>query len=276
MKSSKIILSLMLTVLFCISAFAITASAIHYPLAIPKSISTDYTVTSGQTVNIEFAIFHRYEHEKIHVSVVRDWAVNDTVVASFDMEFYPTSYTETYTAYWNTSGAKPGKYVVEYWTSFYTENEWHDDPIHHSSMMINVKAGKCNNNHKYDNGKVTQAPTCTADGVNTKTCTVCGKTEKTTIPKTGHKWDEGVIKVASSIIVPGKKVYTCKVCNETKTEDIPAKFNDVDSNEYYASAIEWAFENGITSGTSGSTFSPNDKCTRGQVITFLWRAVGSP
>ncbi|MCC8080159.1 MAG: S-layer homology domain-containing protein, partial [Oscillospiraceae bacterium] len=40
---------------------------------------------------------------------------------------------------------------------------------------------------------------------------------------------------------------------------------------YYNSAVAWAYENGITTGTSDSTFSPADDCTRAQVVTFLYR-----
>ena len=53
-------------------------------------------------------------------------------------------------------------------------------------------------------------------------------------------------------------------------------FIDIKAGDYYAEAVSWAVEHGITSGTSKTTFSPNDGCTRGQVVTFLWRAVGSP
>ncbi|MCD8017800.1 MAG: S-layer homology domain-containing protein [Oscillospiraceae bacterium] len=48
-------------------------------------------------------------------------------------------------------------------------------------------------------------------------------------------------------------------------------FVDVDSDDYYNSAVAWAYENGITTGTSDSTFSPADDCTRAQVVTFLYR-----
>ena len=53
-------------------------------------------------------------------------------------------------------------------------------------------------------------------------------------------------------------------------------FKDVKSGEYYYNAVLWAVENGITSGTSATTFSPEDVCTRGQIVTFLWRANGKP
>ena len=53
-------------------------------------------------------------------------------------------------------------------------------------------------------------------------------------------------------------------------------FVDVPSDAYYAMAVDWALKKIITSGTSESTFSPDDTCTRAQILTFLWRAVGSP
>ncbi len=51
---------------------------------------------------------------------------------------------------------------------------------------------------------------------------------------------------------------------------------DVKAGAYYADAVYWALENGVTEGTSLQSFSPNAVCTRGQVVTFLWRARGCP
>jgi hypothetical protein len=53
-------------------------------------------------------------------------------------------------------------------------------------------------------------------------------------------------------------------------------FSDVASNAYYAQAVAWAVKEGITVGTSATTFSPKLSCTEGQVLTFLWRAMGQP
>lgn len=53
-------------------------------------------------------------------------------------------------------------------------------------------------------------------------------------------------------------------------------FEDVPENSWYARAVAWACENGITAGTSANTFSPGAVCTRAQVATFLWRCAGSP
>ena len=53
-------------------------------------------------------------------------------------------------------------------------------------------------------------------------------------------------------------------------------FTDVPTDAYYAEAVRWAVSEGITSGTSATTFSPDATVTRGQTVTFLWRADGSP
>ncbi len=54
------------------------------------------------------------------------------------------------------------------------------------------------------------------------------------------------------------------------------KFVDVIPGSYYEEAVKWAVENGITQGTDATHFSPEDICTRAEVVTFLWRAAGSP
>jgi len=53
-------------------------------------------------------------------------------------------------------------------------------------------------------------------------------------------------------------------------------FYDVPNDAYYYEAIKWAAENGITGGVGNSLFAPNQPCTRAQIVTFLWRAAGSP
>ncbi|MEE1535440.1 MAG: S-layer homology domain-containing protein, partial [Oscillospiraceae bacterium] len=53
-------------------------------------------------------------------------------------------------------------------------------------------------------------------------------------------------------------------------------FVDVAEGSYYEEAIDWAVEKGITNGVSSNMFAPNDPCTRAQIVTFLWRAAGSP
>ena len=50
-----------------------------------------------------------------------------------------------------------------------------------------------------------------------------------------------------------------------------ASFADVPANSYYAQAVSWAVENGITTGVGGGRFDPNATCTRAQIATFLYR-----
>ena len=61
---------------------------------------------------------------------------------------------------------------------------------------------------------------------------------------------------------------------EPKTSTMP--FTDVNAGSYYYDAVLWAVENGITKGTSDTTFSPNMTCSRAQIVTFLWRSEKSP
>ena len=53
-----------------------------------------------------------------------------------------------------------------------------------------------------------------------------------------------------------------------------ARFSDVSQSAAYAQAVSWAVGAGVTNGTSTTTFSPSDTCTRGQIVTFLYRAMG--
>ena len=64
-----------------------------------------------------------------------------------------------------------------------------------------------------------------------------------------------------SIVVPGSASST---------------FTDVSDNAYYANAVTWALQNEVTTGTTSTTFSPSAAVTRGQAVTFLWRAMGRP
>ena len=72
------------------------------------------------------------------------------------------------------------------------------------------------------------------------------------------------------------KIPKGSVAGEKETASTAPKFTDVASDAYYAEAVKWAVENNVTAGTSATTFSPDVTCTRAQILTFLWRAAGSP
>ena len=53
-------------------------------------------------------------------------------------------------------------------------------------------------------------------------------------------------------------------------------FEDVKTSDYFYEPVIWAYSEGITTGTTATKFAPQSTCTRGQVVTFLWRAMGKP
>ena len=61
-----------------------------------------------------------------------------------------------------------------------------------------------------------------------------------------------------------------------QAEEPSRVFVDVKTGDYFYDAVQWAVGKGITNGTSAETFSPENPCTRAQIVTFLWRAAGSP
>lgn len=80
-----------------------------------------------------------------------------------------------------------------------------------------------------------------------------------------------------SVVVDGKTYTTQRARFRISTNSGSSTgFTDVKSNAYYADAVKWAVEKDITSGTGNNKFSPDVPCTRGQIVTFLWRAAGSP
>jgi hypothetical protein len=83
-----------------------------------------------------------------------------------------------------------------------------------------------------------------------------------------------------TFVMPAGTISIQSTFVETSDEEEPDEeepvFTDVDQNAYYAEAVAWAVANEITKGTSETTFSPDDDCTRAQVVTFLWRYAGKP
>ena len=103
------------------------------------------------------------------------------------------------------------------------------------------------------------------------------------------KIDEGYtlkLRISEPVIltVGGKTSGDQKNSDEVKADDkktdeasgFVAPFTDVKTTDYYADSVKWAVEKAITAGTTETTFSPNQTCTRAQILTFLWRAFGSP
>lgn len=114
----------------------------------------------------------------------------------------------------------------------------------------------------------------------------------TATPDKGYEVDDIVAKDAKgnkltlkdngdgtyTFTMPASKVTVTAAFAEKKAEPIaPEKlFADVSAEEYYYEAVKWASENGVTGGIGENLFGANLPCTRAQIVTFLWRAAGSP
>ena len=70
--------------------------------------------------------------------------------------------------------------------------------------------------------------------------------------------------------------YGRAASEEPAPEPVPLPFTDVPETGLYPEAVAWAYQSGVTKGTSETTFGTTAPCTRGQVVTFLWRAAGEP
>lgn len=91
---------------------------------------------------------------------------------------------------------------------------------------------------------------------------------------TGWFSDKALTKAVTSVKLTANTTVYAKWTQNGGTAQNP--FVDVKEGAYYYDAVLWAVEQKITSGTSATTFSPDTSCTRAQMVTFLWRAAGSP
>ena len=138
-----------------------------------------------------------------------------------------------------------------------------------SSYAVSVPSAK--------NGDVTVSPKNASKG---------DRVTVTVTPDKGYELDTITVKDTSGNTVKlidkgnGKYTFTMPASKVTVSAEFMeaqmATFADVPSDAYYAEAVEWAVDRGITNGKANGLFGSNDSCTRGQIVTFLWRAAGSP
>ena len=110
------------------------------------------------------------------------------------------------------------------------------------------------------------AATCTKTGLTEgKHCSACNEVlvAQTEVPKTAHDYKDGVCTVCGA----EDPDYVAPVVNP---------FKDTKEDSPYYDAIIWAVKNEVTAGKTADTFGINDGCTRAQIVTFLYRAAGSP
>ena len=110
--------------------------------------------------------------------------------------------------------------------------------------------------HEHSYTAVVTEPTCTEGGYTTYTCSCGDSYVADETPALGHDW----------------KGTSCQRCDATRENP----FTDVPEDSFYIDPVLWAVEKGITTGATETLFNPEGDCLRGHVVTFLWRAAGSP
>ena len=178
-----------------------------------------------------------------------------------------------------------------------------------NDVTINISGATASDNYKINfvDGKlvITNPPSSGGSYTPTYSVNVPGKTENGTVtvsPKNARKGSTVTITIKpDSGYQLGNPTVTDSKGNELKLTDkgdgkytftMPAgkvevkatfiekaetsPFTDVSTDAYYYEAVKWAAENGITGGIGNALFGPNQPCTRAQIVTFLWRAAGSP
>ena len=151
-----------------------------------------------------------------------------------------------------------------------------------SSSSGSHSSGSSSSNKTYapsvdsaENGDVTVTPKNPAKG-DTVTITVKPDSDYEIGTVTVKDADGNTIKVTDK----GNGIYTFTQPTSKVTVSVSfvksTGFADVASGAYYADAVDWAVKNGITNGKANGLFGSNDPCTRAQIVTFLWRAAGSP
>ena len=131
---------------------------------------------------------------------------------------------------------------------------------------------------KTENGTVTVSPRSAEKG---DTVTITAK------PDSGYQLDDLTVtdKNGKELKLTdkgnGKYTFTMPASkvevNATFVKEVETSpFSDVSTSAYYYEAVKWAQEKGITGGIGNGLFGPNQPCTRAQIVTFLWRAAGSP
>ena len=152
--------------------------------------------------------------------------------------------------------------------------------------------------HEWDDGTIYDPPTVSHAGHVKYQCMRCGKARVELVPKLQFSdvpedaWYNAAVDWATENgVVAGTSGDTfspTKQCTRAEIvtmlwraaggpePGVEAPFMDYPENAWYAAAVAWAWENGITKGTGVQEFSPNEPCTRAQIVTMLWRAAGSP
>ena len=253
-----------------------------------------------------------YYNENLTGSPVTAISNTETGNKEYWAKWEINQYTITYVLAGGTAEGNPGTYTIETGAftltnptkSGYTFTGWSGTGLTgENNMTVTIPKGSTGERSytahwRYNGGS--------SGGSSSYPITVPSKTENGTVtvsPRSAEKGDSVTITVKpdSGYVLETISV-TDKNGNDLKLTDkgggkytftMPASkvevkatfmednsvlnfFYDVPNDAYYYEAVKWAAENGITGGVGNSLFAPNQPCTRAQIVTFLWRAAGSP
>lgn len=129
--------------------------------------------------------------------------------------------------------------------------------------------------HNFGKWVTTTSATATTEGRQEQICSRCGYKAYRIIPATGESGGTGGSSGGGGPSKPSIKPVTPTPKPEQPTTPVNP-FIDVSNDAYYHDAVLWAVERKITNGVTEDRFSPDSPCSRGQIVTFLWRMVDSP
>ena len=255
------------------------------------------SVTEGEGDNREVTT---YEYNDKNLCVQQTWtpsknsaenyhSVPSTTTYEYDENgnvaktTYGNDYYETYTYALIPDGATPSEFSdVQDTGAFY-----YDAVVWANEQGVTNGAG---------NGKFAPKSKCTRAQLVTFLWRAAGEPEpETTVNpftdvKEGDYFYKAVLWAVENGVTTGKSetifapketctraqivTFIYRAAGEPKADNAVNPFEDVAANAYYADAVLWAVENGITTGKTATRFAPNDTCTRGQGVTFLYRGIG--
>ncbi len=201
----------------------------------------------------------------------------------------------------HASYARTGRVAHDYFmvastSAWEQDHEWN----HNYSNQLFAKAASIEKiyadllSHQHKMVLVPQSPsTCDKDGVLYQyyRCSVCGQcyadeegtellNKEYLIIPAAHDWDDWIMLKEPTKLQSGLRERVCRRdSSHVEREKVPAlgnPFSDVPAGAYYEPGVAWAVGVGAAKGVSATEFQPEAGCTRGQVVTFLWRCAGKP
>ena len=267
--------------------------------------------TAGDMTREGYTFAGWYDNEALTGNPITEISTDETGNRTYWAKWTINQYTITYDLDGGTAEGNPDTYTIETGAftlnnptkSGYTFTGWSGTGLDgENNMTVTIPTGSTGERSytahwRYNGGG--------SGGSSSYPITIPGKTENGTVtvsPRSAEKGDTVTITAKpdsgyqlDDLTVTdknGKELKLTDKGNGKYTFTMPASkvevnatfvkevetspFSDVSTSAYYYEAVKWAQEKGITGGIGNGLFGPNRPCTRAQIVTFLWRAAGSP